>query len=435
MIDLFSPHKTENIRLHVCVNKNRAEIYDQTGQRITTNYRGISICVLSICKKAGVNTAVFEGTIDKVGRSNRFYAFDMLLEDNSDLSKKSYPHRRWRLSLLNDGKYFKKDITHAPKPLVDKSSHVNRLITVEKNDVKAIEKYPYPNPRKNDYLPELRDKVIIAHHHVLHHWANHNFEDKHRGWSRENIKIHHDKIALDLEKRGFNHGTPLTLEGRKKHISPRELTREELTDRHTYLHELWSEGVHDGGDITKEHMALCQEMETRQMSIPMFSDALDRTIARIMALKDDDIMSEETENEQPAPEPVAPARSSEESLSNLKAELIKKGFTEDEATSRAPQILQRIESMQASNLRKSPPKGYPKSRSQYADPTRWKYPIDTEEHVRAALSYFSKPANRTGYSGDEVKKIAGRILSAALKRGITVNPNFYKLAGRSPPAK
>jgi len=67
---------------------------------------------------------------------------------------------------------------------------------------------------------------------------------------------------------------------------------------------------------------------------------------------------------------------------------------------------------------KSPPKGYPKNRSQYADPKRYKYPIDTEQHVRAAWSYIHQAKNRKGYSASELKAIEGRIRAAGKKFGI-----------------
>lgn len=56
----------------------------------------------------------------------------------------------------------------------------------------------------------------------------------------------------------------------------------------------------------------------------------------------------------------------------------------------------------------------------YADETNKKYPIDTEEHVRAALSYWGMPKNREKYSAEDQKKIGGRIHSAAKKFGINV---------------
>jgi ATP-dependent protease ClpP protease subunit len=69
---------------------------------------------------------------------------------------------------------------------------------------------------------------------------------------------------------------------------------------------------------------------------------------------------------------------------------------------------------------KSPPKGYPQSRDQYADPQNYKYPIDTADHTRAAWSYINKPENRTGYSSAELTYIENRIKSAAKKFGITI---------------
>lgn len=57
----------------------------------------------------------------------------------------------------------------------------------------------------------------------------------------------------------------------------------------------------------------------------------------------------------------------------------------------------------------------------YADETNKKYPIDTKEHVRAALSYWGMPKNRNKYSPEDQKKIGGRIRSAAKKFGIGVS--------------
>jgi hypothetical protein len=57
----------------------------------------------------------------------------------------------------------------------------------------------------------------------------------------------------------------------------------------------------------------------------------------------------------------------------------------------------------------------------YADPKNGKYPIDTEEHARAALSYFSMPKNQKGYIASEVDTIMGRIKAACKKFGITVS--------------
>ena len=77
---------------------------------------------------------------------------------------------------------------------------------------------------------------------------------------------------------------------------------------------------------------------------------------------------------------------------------------------------------------KSPPKGYPENRDQYADPENYKYPLDTENHVRTALCYFSKGANRSGggYSPEEQKFMWRRILAAAKKHGIKLSPDVEK---------
>jgi len=48
----------------------------------------------------------------------------------------------------------------------------------------------------------------------------------------------------------------------------------------------------------------------------------------------------------------------------------------------------------------------------YADPVNKKYPIDTEEHIRAAWNYINKEKNAGKYSAEDVKKIKSRIVSA-----------------------
>jgi len=56
----------------------------------------------------------------------------------------------------------------------------------------------------------------------------------------------------------------------------------------------------------------------------------------------------------------------------------------------------------------------------FADPTNKKYPIDTEEHVRAAWSYINKKSNADKYDADEVDAIKGRIKRAAKKHDIDI---------------
>jgi hypothetical protein len=57
----------------------------------------------------------------------------------------------------------------------------------------------------------------------------------------------------------------------------------------------------------------------------------------------------------------------------------------------------------------------------YQDDKKARYPIDTEEHVKAALSYFGKAGNRAKYSAEQQKAILGRIRSAARRLGIDVS--------------
>src|SRR5260370_37180412 len=46
-----------------------------------------------------------------------------------------------------------------------------------------------------------------------------------------------------------------------------------------------------------------------------------------------------------------------------------------------------------------------------------KYPLDTEAHARAALSYWGMPKNRAKYSAEDQKTIGGKIRAAAKKFG------------------
>ncbi len=59
---------------------------------------------------------------------------------------------------------------------------------------------------------------------------------------------------------------------------------------------------------------------------------------------------------------------------------------------------------------------------EFADPVNNKYPIDTEEHVRAAWAYINKDANAEKYSSkEEVERIRGRIKTAAKRFDIEIS--------------
>jgi hypothetical protein len=56
----------------------------------------------------------------------------------------------------------------------------------------------------------------------------------------------------------------------------------------------------------------------------------------------------------------------------------------------------------------------------FADPENKKYPIDTEEHIRAAWSYIHHADNAAKYAKADVTKIKARIKRAAKKNGIEI---------------
>jgi hypothetical protein len=58
---------------------------------------------------------------------------------------------------------------------------------------------------------------------------------------------------------------------------------------------------------------------------------------------------------------------------------------------------------------------------EFADPTNKKYPIDTEEHIRAAWSYINHKDNAAEYDKDEVETIKNRIKRAAKKHDIEIS--------------
>lgn len=64
---------------------------------------------------------------------------------------------------------------------------------------------------------------------------------------------------------------------------------------------------------------------------------------------------------------------------------------------------------------RTPPDGYPKDREQYGDPVNYKYPLDTREHVQAAVDYFQKKKDHADgdYSDEEWAAIGKRITEAA----------------------
>lgn len=58
---------------------------------------------------------------------------------------------------------------------------------------------------------------------------------------------------------------------------------------------------------------------------------------------------------------------------------------------------------------------------EYADPENGKYPIDTEEHAKAAWSYINQEKNANEYSADDLAKVKGKIKAACEKFGIDIS--------------
>ncbi len=58
---------------------------------------------------------------------------------------------------------------------------------------------------------------------------------------------------------------------------------------------------------------------------------------------------------------------------------------------------------------------------EFADPTNKKYPIDTQEHIRAAWSYINHKDNAAKYDKGEVSQIKSRIKQAAKRKGVEIS--------------
>jgi HK97 family phage prohead protease len=69
----------------------------------------------------------------------------------------------------------------------------------------------------------------------------------------------------------------------------------------------------------------------------------------------------------------------------------------------------------------------------YADPKNGKYPIDTEEHARAAWSYINQAKNAAMYpmNGVTLSEVKGRIVAACKKFGIDVSDSDSDDSGTS----
>lgn len=62
---------------------------------------------------------------------------------------------------------------------------------------------------------------------------------------------------------------------------------------------------------------------------------------------------------------------------------------------------------------KSPPKGYPTDKSQYADPQNYSWPIDKPSRIRSAMAYYNAGKGKNTYSDEEWATIGRKIAAAA----------------------
>jgi len=114
----------------------------------------------------------------------------------------------------------------------------------------------------------------------------------------------------------------------------------------------------------------------------------------------------------------------EKNLKTIVYELFNQGFKEESYEMyKIACSLVKLAKFQAKmpNKHKSPPKGYPQQKPMYLDEKNFKYPIDTEKHVRAALSYLSKPSNQKFYSESELKNMFSKLHKRCKHFGIEVN--------------
>lgn len=80
--------------------------------------------------------------------------------------------------------------------------------------------------------------------------------------------------------------------------------------------------------------------------------------------------------------------------------------------------MEKAEEKLSEGQHRTPPKGYPTDKDQYAVPEFYLFPINNEEHTRAALGYFS---HHKWKPEEHKKRAASKILRAAKKFGIDVD--------------
>lgn len=102
-------------------------------------------------------------------------------------------------------------------------------------------------------------------------------------------------------------------------------------------------------------------------------------------------------------------------LGDATEELVEQSMVSDVLQVRSDETNEIVEEA-VTNAHKSPPKGKPQDKSQYADPKNYKYPID-KKHIAAAVAYFNHSGQQAkgGYSDAQWASIGRKIAAAATR--------------------
>lgn len=60
---------------------------------------------------------------------------------------------------------------------------------------------------------------------------------------------------------------------------------------------------------------------------------------------------------------------------------------------------------------------------EFADPVNHRYPLENAGHVRSAWRYINQERNASKYDKDEVKLVKDRIVKAAKKHDVEIDPD------------
>ncbi len=199
-------------------------------------------------------------------------------------------------------------------------------------------------------------------------------------------------------------------------------TREELSPRRLGVKFYTEEGLHAGKPKAKEAIGGLRE-PSRQLE-----DEIERKYPKELGIG---IQVEKEHTDDPETAKII-AMAHIKETPDYYTKLIAAGLVDEPEAIKMAKKIGIVKALpkagDVENSHQSAPKGYPKEKKEYADPNNYKYPLDTAEHVRAAISYFSKPTNFSVYSPSERRAMWTRIVRAAQRHGIEVGEKdkFHK---------